>query len=57
MTWGETCISDIKDFINMCKEHLNDNSFYEGLDANIIMHRFEEVLTELTSSSWMRDHI
>ena len=56
MTWGETCMSDIKDFINMSKEHLNDNSFYEGLDANIIMHRFEEVLTELNDSSWMQEH-
>lgn len=56
ITWGETCISDIKYFIELCKEHLKDNYFYEGLDANIIMHRFEDVLTELTSSSWMKYH-
>lgn len=56
MTWGETCIADIKEFIEMCKEHLKDNYFYEGLDANIIMHRFEEVLKELTSSSWMEEN-
>ena len=55
ITWGETCISDINFFINLCNEHLNDNSFYEGLDANIIKHNFEEVLELLTKSSWMQD--
>lgn len=55
-TWGEVCISDIKFFIELCKEHLKDSCFYEGLDANILMHRFEEVLTELINSSWMKDH-
>lgn len=56
ITWGETCISDIKYFIELCKEHLKDNYFYEGLDANIIMHRFEEVLIKLTNSLWMEYH-
>lgn len=56
ITWGETCISDIKYFIELCKEHLKDNYFYEGLDANIIMHRFEEVLIKLTNSSWMEEN-
>ena len=55
ITWGETCMSDIKYFIELCKEHIKDNYFYEGLDANIIMHRFEEILTKLTNSSWMQD--
>ncbi len=55
ITWGETCISDINFFINLCNEHLNDSYFYEGLDANIIKHNFEEVLRLLTKSSWMQD--
>lgn len=55
MTWGETCIADIKYFIELCKEHIKDNHFYEGLDANILMHRFEEVLIKLINSSWMQD--
>ena len=54
LTWGETCLSDIKFFINLCKEHLNDSSFYEGLDANIILYNFEETLRLLTQSSWMK---
>ena len=56
LTWGETCISDIDYFINLCKEHLNDSHFYEGLDANILLHNFEEVLKLLTQSSWMHDY-
>lgn len=40
----------------MCKEHLNDSHFYEGLDANILLHNFEEVLKLLTQSSWMHDY-
>ena len=56
LTWGETCISDIHSFINLCKEHLNDSYFYEGLDANILLHNFEEVLKLLTQSSWMHDY-
>lgn len=54
-TWGEVCISDIKFFIELCKEHLNDTSFYEGLEADVIKSRFETVLIELTNSSWMQD--
>ena len=56
LIWGEACISDIHFFINMCKEHLNDSHFYEGLDANILLHNFEEVLKLLTQSSWMHDY-
>lgn len=56
LTWGETCISDIHFFINLCKEHLNDGRFYEGLDANILLHNFEEALKLLMQSSWMRDY-
>lgn len=56
LTWGEMCISDVHLFINLCKEHLNDGHFYEGLDANILLHNFEEVLKLLTQSSWMYDY-
>lgn len=56
LTWGgESCLSDIKFFINLCKEHLNDSYFYEGLDANILLHNFEETLRLLTQSSWAKD--
>lgn len=53
LTWGETCISDIHFFIKLCKEHLNDSYFYEGLDANILLRNFEETLKLLMQSSWM----
>lgn len=55
LTWGEVCLSDIKYFINLCKEHLNDSHFYEGLDANTLLHNFEEALRLLTQSSWVKD--
>lgn len=54
LTWGEACISDIAYFINLCKEHLHEASFYDGLNANEIMHKFEKVLKRLQQSSWMR---
>ena len=56
LTWGEMCMSDIHSFINLCKEHLNDCYFYEGLNANVLLHNFEEVLRLLTKSSWMRGY-
>lgn len=56
LTWGEICLSDIKFFIDLCNKHLNDSHFYEGLDANILLHNFEEVLRQLMQSSWMQDN-
>lgn len=53
-TWGEACILDIKYFIDLCKEHLDDNHFAEGLNAKTILQNFENVLEQLTQSSWMR---
>lgn len=55
LTWGEICMSDINYFLKLCNDHLNDNYFYEGLDANIIKQNFEEVLRLLKESSWMQD--
>lgn len=55
LTWGETCMADIHSFIDLCKEHLNDSHFYEGLDANVMLQNFEEVLRLLTESSWIKD--
>lgn len=57
LTWGESCFSDIHFFISLCKEHLNDGHFYDGLDAKIMLHNFKKVLKLLTESSWMQDSI
>lgn len=54
LTWGEVCLSDIRYFINLCKEHINDSYFYDGLNAKKLLKNFEEVLSLLTESSWYK---
>ena len=56
-TWGEACLTDIKYFINLCKEHLNDNHFHEGLNPKILLKNFKKVLRILTESSWYKDSL
>ena len=51
VTWGEGCIQDIKFFIDLFKEHL-DNDYYK-FNAQEKMEYFEEVLSRLKESSWM----
>ena len=51
LTWGEGCIQDIKFFIDLFKEHL-DNDYYK-FNAQEKMEYFEEVLSRLKESSWM----
>lgn len=51
VTWGELCIQDIKFFIDLFKEHI-DNDYYK-FNAQEKMEYFEEVLSRLKESSWM----
>lgn len=53
-TWGETCIADIKFFINLFKEHLDDTHDYYEFNAKKQMNNFEEVLRTLSESSWLK---
>ncbi len=53
-TWGETCIADIKFFINLFNEHLDDTHDYYNFNAKSQLANFEEVLKQLNESSWMK---
>lgn len=53
LTWGEACIADIKYFIGLFKEHLNDTCDYYGFNAQKQMDNYKEVLERLKESSWM----
>lgn len=54
LTWGEACLTDIKYFINLFKEHLNDTHDYYEFNAKKQLTYFEEVLKQLCESSWMK---
>ena len=53
-TWGDACIADIKFFINLFKEHLDDTHDYYEFNAKKQMSNFEEVLNQLSESLWMK---